>query len=95
MALYDEPAKGVPEGERILRISVNDEGSETDSLGGGLVVDFIKRDVKDGAGGLAQIMIRDVGGDADDLVNGLIGATFKAFGRLDTGRGSRFLRRFR
>ena len=68
MALRDELAEGVGEGERVLGVGVNDEGGEVDGLGGGFVVDFVEGDVEDGAVGLAQVVVRDVGGDADDLV---------------------------
>ncbi len=83
----DDLAEGVGEGERVLGVGVNDEGGEVDEPGAGFVVDFVEGDVEDGAAGLAQIVVRDVGGDADDLVEGLIGAAFERCGRWGPGRG--------
>jgi hypothetical protein len=77
VALRDELAEGVGEGERVLGVAVNGEGGEADGPGGGFVVDFVEGDVEDSAAGLAQVVVRDVGDDADDLVDGLIGAAFK------------------
>ena len=77
MALRDELAEGVGEGERVLGVGVKGEGGEADDRRGGLVVDFGEGDVEDGAAGLAQVVVRDVGDDADDLVEGLIGTAFK------------------
>jgi hypothetical protein len=62
VALRDELAEGVGEGERVLGIGVNGEGGEVDDPGGGFVVDFGEGDVEDGAAGLAQLAVRDVGG---------------------------------
>src|SRR5882757_2483626 len=77
VALRDELAEGAGEGERVLGVGVNGEGSEVDGLGGGFLVDFDEGDIEDGAAGLAQLAVRDVGGDADDLVERLIGTAFK------------------
>ena len=44
VALGDELAEGVGEGERVLGVGVNDEGGEAER--GGLVVDFAERDVE-------------------------------------------------
>src|SRR5262249_17033677 len=68
VALRDELAEGVGEGDSVLGITVNHEGGEVDDPGCGLFVDFVEGDVKDGAAGLAQVVVRDVGGQADDFV---------------------------
>src|SRR5580658_60621 len=60
MALRDELAEGVGEGERVLGVGVNGEGG-----------------VEDGAAGFAQVVVWDVGSDADNFVDRLIGAAFK------------------
>jgi hypothetical protein len=77
VALRDELAERAGEGERVAGLGVNGEGGEVDDLGGGFVVDCVEGDVEDGAVGLAQIVVRDVGSDADDLIDGLIGTAFK------------------
>ena len=77
MALRDELAERVGESERVLGIGVNGEGGEARPPRGGFVVDFGEGDVEDGAAGFTQVVVRDVGGDADNLVEGLIGAAFK------------------
>ena len=69
--------RGVGEGERVLGVGVNGEGGEVDDTGGGFVADFVEGDVEDGAAGLAQVVVREVGGDADNRVDGLIGTAFK------------------
>jgi hypothetical protein len=77
VALRDELAEGGGEGERVLGGGVNGEGGEVDDTRGGFVVDFGEGDVENGAAGLAQVVVRDVGGDGDNLVDGLIGTAFK------------------
>ena len=77
VALRDELAEGAGEGERVLGVGVNGEGGEVDERGSGFVVDFDEGDVEDGAAGLTQLAVRDVGDDGDDLVEGLIGTAFK------------------
>src|SRR5581483_113777 len=77
MALCDELAKAFGQGERILGLGVNHEGGEVDNRGGGFAVDFVEGDVEDGAAGLAQVVVRGVGGDAYDFVEGLIGSALK------------------
>ena len=57
---------------------MNGEGGEVDDTGGGFGVDLVEWDVEDGAIGLAQVIVWDVGSDADDLVDRLIGAAFKS-----------------
>jgi hypothetical protein len=69
VALRDELAEGVGEGERVLGVGVNGEGGEVYDLGGGFIVDFVEGGVEDGAAGLAEVAVRDVGGDGDDLVS--------------------------
>ena len=95
MALGDQLAEGVGEGERVLCLGVNDEGGEVDSLGGGLVVDYVDGDVEDGAVGLAQVVVGDVGGDADNLVERLIGAALEGAADRVLARGRRSWRRSR
>jgi hypothetical protein len=77
VALRNELAKGVGEGERVLGVGVNGKRGEAHGLGGGFIVDFVKRDVEDRTVRLAQLAVRSVGGDPDDLVDRLIGAAFK------------------
>ncbi len=77
VSLRDELAERVGERERILGVGVNRERSEVDDARSGSGVDFVKGDVEDGETGLAEVVIWDVRGDTDDLVDGLIGAAFK------------------
>src|ERR1700728_898682 len=77
VALRDELAEGVGEGERVLGVGVNGEGGEVDDTGGGFGVDFVEGDVEDGAAGLAQVVVWDVGSDADNFVDRVIGTAFK------------------
>ena len=77
MALRDELAQGVGEGERVLGVGVNGEGREVHGLGGGFSVDFSERNVENCAVRLAQVVVRAVGGDADDRVAGFLGTALK------------------
>src|SRR3984957_9080765 len=77
VALRDELAEGVGEGEWVLD-GVNGEGGEVDDTGGGFGVDFVEGDVEDGAAGFAQVVVWDVGSDADNFVDRLIGTAFKS-----------------
>ncbi len=77
VALRNELAKGVGEGERVLGVRVNHEGGEAFERGRGFAVDAGEGDVEDWAVCLAQVVVRDVGGDADDLIEGPIVAARK------------------
>ena len=77
MALHDELAEGVGESERVLGVGVNDESGEVDDTGSGFSVDCVDGNVEDGEVGLSQVVVRDVRGDANDRVEGLIGTAFK------------------
>lgn len=77
MALRDEPAERVGEGERVLGVGVDDEGGETDGRGGGVVAELVEGNVKDGGAGLAQVAVGDVAGDSDDFVERLVCSALK------------------
>ena len=78
MPLRDDLAERVGERQRVLPIGVNHEGGKADGPRRGFVVPFSKGNVEDGAIGRAQVVVRCVGGDADDPVDGLVGAAFKS-----------------
>src|SRR5579863_140004 len=77
MAMRDELPEGVGECEGVLGVSMYNEGGEAFDRGCRFIVDSIEGDVENGAIGLAQVVVRHVGGDADDLVEGSIGAACK------------------
>jgi hypothetical protein len=72
VALRDELAEGVGEGERVLGVDVDGERGKVDDTGGRFGVDFVEGDVEDGATGFAQVVVWDVGGDPDNFVDRLI-----------------------
>ena len=77
VVLRDELAERVGEGEGVLGFGVNDESGEVDGTRGGFAGDFGDGDVEDWTVRLAQVAVRDVGGDADNRVDGFVGAAFK------------------
>jgi hypothetical protein len=70
VALRDELAEGVGEGERVLGVGVKDEGGKALGRGGRFVVDSGEGDLEDGATGLAQVVVRDVGVTPTILLRG-------------------------
>ena len=56
---------------------MNHKRGKADGAGSGFIVEPIERDEEDGAVGLAQVVVGDIGDDTDNLVHGLIGAALK------------------